>query len=1061
MSRERGVLAFMAGNHVAANILMLFLLGGGLLSLSRMPVKVFPDLDTQMITVRVPYLGAAPAEVEEGVCMRVEEAIAGIEGIDRIRSIAQEGMGTIIAELDEDADVRRVLDDIKAAVDRIETFPEEAEKPVIAEVTSRTQVITVVLHGDVPETTLKYLAERVRDDLTANAIVSQAEITGVRNFEIDIEVSEDTLRKYGLTFADIAAAVRRSSVDIPGGQIKTSGGEILVRGKGQRYHGREFENIVVRATPDGATIRLGDVARVVDGFEDTDVGSRFDGTNAASIRIYRIGDQSALKITEFVKRYVAERLRPSLPAGVSADTWEDRSEILRSRIDLLVRNGRWGLILVFLSLSMFLDLRLAFWTTMGIPTSFLGAMLILPAFDISINMISLFAFIVCLGMVVDDAIVVGENVFTWREQGVPPLEASIRGVREMAVPVTFSVLTTVAAFLPLAFVSGRMGEIMKTIPVVVVSVLLISLVEALFILPAHLAGAGRREHHGPVARLQNVFRTALERFVNGPYARLLEISLENRYATLAAAVAILMATIGLIAGGHVKFTFMPRIDSDQMTAELTMPKGTPPERTLAVVRRIERAAVEVGREYDRTAPDGSEPVIRHIATSLGEQPRAARISGGGHTEGVGGETGSHLAEIVVELSPGETRGIGSGVLANRWREAVGEVPGVSMLSFSSNLFSVGEDINVELSHSDFQTLVRAADRLKALVAQYPGVGDVADSFEPGKVELKLRLKPIGHNLGLTLADLASQVRHAFYGDEAERVQRGRDDIRVKVRYPEEARRTLASLDRLRIRLPNGAQIPFATVAEVHEGRGYAVINRTDRRRVVTVTGTVNEAVANANEINRELREKVLPRLKQDFPGLAYTFGGAQREQGKSMRSLAESFLFAQFAIFCLLAIPLRSYTQPLIIMTAIPFGLVGAVLGHILMGYDLSLLSGMGIVALTGVVVNDSLIMVDLINKERAEHIPMLQVLRDSGIRRFRPIMLTTITTFFGLTPMILERSMQARFLIPMAISLGFGVLFATAITLLLVPSLYRILEDFHSLVRGGEPVPPDEATSA
>jgi len=1056
VSREHGPLAFMAGNHVAANILMLFLLVGGLISLSRMPVKVFPDLATQMITVRVPYLGAAPAEVEEGVCMRVEEAISGIEGIDRIRSIAQEGMGTVIAELDEDADVRRVLDDIKAAVDRIETFPEEAEKPVIAEVTSRTQVITVVLHGDVPETTLKYLAGRVRDDLTASGVLSQAEITGVRNFEIDIEVSEDTLRKYRLTFADIAAAVRRNSVDIPGGQIKTSGGEILVRGKGQRYHGREFEDIVVRATPGGATIRLGDVARVVDGFEDTDVGSRFDGTSAASIRIYRIGDQSALEIAEYVKRYLDERLRPSLPAGVRADTWEDRSQILRSRIDLLVRNGRWGLILVFLSLSMFLDLRLAFWTTMGIPTSFLGAMLILPAFDISINMVSLFAFIVCLGMVVDDAIVVGENVFTWREQGMPALEASVRGVREMAVPVTFSVLTTVAAFVPLAFVSGRMGQIMRTIPVVVVSVLLISLVEALFILPAHLAGARRGERKGPVARIQDVFRNALERFVNGPYARLLEASLENRYTTLAAALAILMATVGLIAGGHVKFTFMPRIDSDQMTAELTMPKGTPPERTLEVVRRIERAAIEVGREYDRTAPEGSGPVIRHIATSLGEQPRAARIAGGGHTEGVGGETGAHLAEIVVELSPGERRGIASGVLADRWREAVGEIPGVSMLSFSSNLFSVGEDINVELSHHDFETLVRAANRLKELVARYPGVGDVADSFEPGKVELKLRLKPIGHNLGLTLADLAGQVRHAFYGDQAERIQRGRDDIRVKVRYPEEARRTLASLDRLRIRLPNGTQIPFPTVAEVHEGRGYAVINRTDRRRVVTVTGTVNETEANANEINRELRETVLPRLKQDFPGLVSTFGGAQREQGKSMKSLGESFLFAQFAIFCLLAIPLRSSTQPLIIMTAIPFGLVGAVLGHILMGYDLSLLSGMGIVALTGVVVNDSLIMVDLINKERAEHLPMLQVLRDSGIRRFRPIMLTTITTFFGLTPMILERSMQARFLIPMAISLGFGVLFATGITLLLVPSLYRILEDVHDFFRGHRSEPKE-----
>ncbi len=1055
--RERGPLAFMASNHVAANILMIFLLVGGAISLSRLAVKVFPDLDTQMITIRVPYLGAAPAEVEEGVCMRVEEAIAGVEGIDRIRSIAQEGMGTVIAELEEDADSRTVLDDIKAEVDRIESFPEEAEKPIISEVTNRTQVITVVLHGGVPETTLKNLAERVRDDLTTGSLISQADIAGIRNFEIDVEVSEKNLRKYGLTFAQVAEAIRRSSIDIPGGTIKTSGGEILVRGKGQRYRGPEFSDIVLRATPEGATIRLGDVANVVDGFEDTDVGSRFDGTSAASIRVYRVGDQSALQIAEFVNRYIDDQLRPSLPAGVKVDTWEDRSEILRSRIELLVRNGRWGLLLVFLSLSLFLDLRLAFWTTMGIPTSFLGAMLILPVFDVSINMVSLFAFIICLGMVVDDAIVVGEHVFTYRQQGMDPLAASIRGVREMSVPVTFSVLTTVAAFLPLAFVSGRMGQIMKSIPVVVVAVLLISLAEALFILPSHLAMSRRRSTRGAVARLQERVRLGLDRFINGPYARLLDVSVRNRYTTLAVAIAILIATIGLVGGGHIKFTFMPRIDSDQMTAELAMPKGTPLETTVAIVQRIEDAARQVAAEYDARAPKGSPSVLLHIDTILGEQPRAARIAGGGHTEGVGGESGSHLAEVTVELQPGEQRNVSSSELSDRWREIVVEVPGATTLSFSSNLFSVGEDINVELSHHDFATLVEAADALKKVIAQYPGVGDVSDSFEPGKVELKIRLTPVGHNLGLTLADLAGQVRHAFYGDEAERIQRGRDDIRVKVRYPESARRTLASLDQLRIRLPGGAEIPFGTVAEVHEGRGYSVINRTDRRRVVTVTGTVNEAQANANEINQELRATVLPRFVQDFPGLAYTFGGVQREQSKSLKSMGINFILAQLAIFCLLAVPLRSYTQPLIIMTAIPFGLVGAVLGHIIMGYHLSMLSGMGIVALTGVVVNDSLIMVDLINKERAEHLPIGQVILDSGIRRFRPIMLTTVTTFFGLTPMILERSLQARFLIPMAISLGFGVLFATAITLVLVPSLYRILEDVHQLFeRGGSA--PEEA---
>ncbi|NOZ93157.1 MAG: efflux RND transporter permease subunit [Acidobacteria bacterium] len=1046
MNEQRGPLAFMAANHVAANILMLFLIIGGAIALWRLPVQVFPDLPTQMITVRVPYLGAAPAEVEEGVCMKVEEAIAGVEGIDRIRSMAQEGMGTVIAELEDGADPRRVLDDIKAAVDRIETFPEQTEKPVIAEVLSRTQVITVVVHGKVPETTIKTLAEQIRDDLTAMDSISQVEISGVRRFEIDIEVSEDTLRRYGLSFAQVADAVRRSSLDVPGGTIKTRGGEILVRGKGQRYRGPGFADIVVLARPDGTRIRLGDIATVVDGFEDSDIASRFDGTPAASVQVFRVGDQGAIEIVDAVKSYLT-RLRPHLPAGVRVDTYEDRSEILHSRIDLLLRNGRLGLILVFLSLAIFLDLRLAFWTTMGIPTSFLGAMLVLSHFGVTINMISLFAFIVSLGLVVDDAIVIGENIFAYREQGMAPLQASIRGVREMAVPVIFSVLTTVAAFIPLAYTSGRMGQIMKTIPVVVVSVLLISLCEALFILPSHLARARGRRIPGPIARLQARARNALERFVNGPYAHLLELAVRRRYVTLAAAIATLTIVIGLIAGGHVKFTFMPRVDADFMTAELTMPKGTPLDVTEAYATRIETAARKAAAELETERGEGAPPIIRHIATVIGQQPRAQRVAAGGHSQGVGGDSGGHLAEVTVELLDSEDRGIPSPVLANRWREIVGEIPGASSLAFSSNLFSVGEDINVELSHRDFAVLVRAADRLKAAIREYPGVGDVADSFEPGKVELKIRLKPEGHNLGLSLADLANQVRHAYWGDQAERIQRGRDDIRVKVRYPEAARRTLASLDRLRISLPDGTRIPFPTVAEVTEGRGYSIINRTDRRRVVTVTGTVDEQQANANEINRQIRDKVLPQLVQDFPGLSFRFGGAQREQSKSMKSIGVNFLVAQLAIFALLAIPLRSYVQPLIIMTAIPFGIIGAVLGHLLMGLNLSMLSGMGVVALTGVVVNDSLIMVDLINHERAEHIPLNQVLLDSGIRRFRPILLTTLTTFFGLTPMILERSMQARFLIPMAVSLGFGVMFATAITLVLIPALYRILEDFRGLV--------------
>ncbi len=1047
MSERRGALAFMASNPVAANILMAMFLLGGAFFAARTRVEVFPEIKGEIITVQVPYLGAAPAEVEEGVCVKVEEAIAGVEGVDRIRSVAQEGMGTVIAELDEDADTRKVLDDIKAEVDRIETFPEETEKPVITEITNRMQVITLVLHGNVPLATLKYLAEEVQDELTAMDVISQVRLSGVPRFEIAIEVSERALRRYHLSFAQVAEAVRRASLDLPGGTIRTRGGEILVRGKGQRYTGPEFADIVLLATPDGGRIRLGDVATVVDGFEESDIAGYFDGAPAVGVQVFRVGDQGALEIADAVRAYV-EDLRERLPAGVSVDLWEDRSAILRSRLELLVRNGRLGLILVFLALAAFLDLRLAFWTTMGIPTSFLGAFLLIQGFDTSINMVTLFAFIISLGLVVDDAIVVGENVFAHRERGMDPLEAAIRGVREMAVPVTFSVLTTIAAFVPLYFVSGRMGQIMRHIPVVVVSVLSVSLIEALFILPAHLAHTRGRRTPGPVARLQAAVREGLRRFVEGPYQRALGVCVEHRYATLAAAVALLAVVMGFVAGGHIKFTFMPRIDADTMVAELKMPPGTPVDATRRVVRRLEAAAEAVRREYDARRPPGSPSIVRHIATIIGEQPRASRLAGGGHSAATVEISGGNVAEVTVELLPAEERGVPSSELADRWRELTGEVPGVSSLTFSSNLFSVGEDINVELSHRDFDTLVRAADRLKELVAAYPGVGDVADSFEPGKMELEIRLRPDGRNLGLTLAELARQTRAAFWGEEVERIQRGRDDIRVKVRYPRAARETLATLERMRVRLPDGREVPLPLVAEVREGRGYAAIQRTDRRRVVTVTATVDERVANANEINADLARRVLPRLERDIPGLSHTFGGARRQQRKSMRSLAENFVIAQVAIFCLLAIPLRSYVQPLIIMSAIPFGLIGAVIGHVIMGLDLSLLSGMGVVALTGVVVNDSLIMVDLINRERSEGIPLERVIRDSGVRRFRPILLTTLTTFFGLTPMILEKSLQAKFLIPMAVSLGFGVMFATAITLLIVPALYRILEDVRVLSR-------------
>jgi len=1051
---RKGLLAWFAANHVAANLLMLLIIAAGLLTILTMKVEFFPEFTLDMITITVPYRGATPTDVEQGVILRVEEAIAAVDGIKRITATAAEGVGTVLVELEDYADSRKTLDDIKAEVDRIITFPEETEKPIITELTSRYEVITAVLYGDVSEKILKKLADRVRDDLTALPNISQVDVTGVRPYEISIGVSEQNLRRYGLSFKQVTAAVRRSSLDVPAGSVKTKGGEILVRTQGQKYYGPEFEKIIVLSKNDGTQVRLGDIATVTDGFEDTDMYARFDGKPAAFVKVFRVGRQDALDVARTVKNYV-RREKDILPAGVSIATWQDQSEILRARIGLLTKNAYFGLTLVFLCLMLFLNIRLAFWTTMGIPTSFLGAFWLLPKFGVSINMISLFAFIMSLGLVVDDAIVVGENIFALRQRGLSRIDAAIKGVREMVAPVTLAVLTTIFAFVPMLFIPGIMGKIMRVIPIVVISVLSVSLVEALLILPAHLSSGGFKGEFILFRGIEKL-RLAVERrlfaFVKGPFASFVERAVKARYVTLAAGIAIFLLTIGWIAGGYIKVVFFDPVEADNMLATLTMPQGTPVQQTQRVVERIEKAALQVRRQFDANRP-GKPSLFRHMATIIGDQPSSR---GGGPVRQAGGTGGGNLAEVNVELLSSENRNPNTESttkMQNRWREIVGEIPGISSLTFMGRIVSTGKAVDVELSHRNFDTLLKAADRLKVILHGYTGVSDIADDFEQGKAELKLRLNESGRALGLTLADLAEQVRHAFYGDQAQRIQRGRDDIRVMVRYPERERKSLADIENLRIRLPDGTQIPFKQVAKVRYGRGFATIRRVDRRRVVSVTAEVDQAVANSTEINADLAERALPELMREYPGLQYRFAGEERERNESLSSLLVTFPLAMLAIYALLAVQFRSYFQPLIVMSAIPFGIVGAIIGHIVMGwvlgtkFNLSILSLFGIVALSGVVVNDSLILIDLINRERKQGLPLVQIIRDCATRRFRPIMLTTLTTFFGLASMIFSRSLQARFLIPMAISLGFGVVFATLITLLLVPSLYMILDDFKTAV--------------
>lgn len=1036
-----------ASNHVVANLLMAFIIAAGLFTIPTITKEIFPEFSLDMINISVRYLGAAPEEVEEGVCVKIEEAIQDLDGIKRLTSTSSEGIGTVMVELESGTDSRELLNDIKARVDAIDTFPEETEKPVISELTNRRQVIDIAVSGQADEATLKIIGERVRDELNDIKGISQVDLVSARPYEVSIEVSEEALRRHNLTFDAVANAVRRSSLDLPGGSIRTAGGEILLRTKGQAYRGREFEKLVLLTRPDGTRLLLGDVARIIDGFAETDQSARFSGEPAVGIRVFRVGDQNALEIARKVKEYV-EDAQSRVPAGITLTAWNDFSRILQSRLDLMIRNARAGYILVFICLALFLKFRLAWWVSLGIPISFLGAFWMLPVLDVTINLISLFAFIVVLGIVVDDAIIIGENIFRHHERGDTGTSGSASGAKEVAVPVIFGVLTTITAFFPLLFVTGMTGKIMRVIPLIVITTLIFSLIESLFILPAHLSHVRHKRGKSRIGEIWRRFQTGFSNrfawFINRVYEPSLKIGLRFRYATFAFATVTLLLTVGVVGAGWIKFVFFPNVESDYISAALTMPPGTSIDATADAMEKLESSALRLKEELgEQFGKDGRNP-IKHIFTSVGEQP-LSQMRRGGH-ETVAMIATSNVGEIAIELLPSEERKISSPEIVSRWRESTEPIPDVVELTFASSIYNPGEPINVQLAGLNIDNLQAAAERLKAELTKYQGVFDITDTFRAGKQEVKLSLKPAAETFGITLADLARQVRQAFYGEEAQRIQRGRDDVRIMVRYPEDQRRSIGDLENMRIRTAGGGEVPFSSIANADLGRGYSSIQRVDRRRTINVTADVDPTKANAGEILSELQASVIPGILADYPGVSYSLEGERREQAETMAGLIRGFIFALIVIYALMAIPFRSYIQPLIVMCVIPFGFVGAVWGHIIMRIDLTILSMFGLVALTGVVVNDSIVLVHFINQRRAEGVSVFDAVYQAGTVRFRAILLTSMTTFAGLMPLYLEKSLQAKFLVPMAVSLGFGVVFATFITLMIVPTAYLILEDIKAL---------------
>ena len=1014
-------------------------------------MEVFPDITIPIINVSVIYPGASPEDIEESICVKVEEQVQGINGLKRITSSSNEGYGSINIEIENGYDIDEVKDEVKAQVDAITSFPDDAEKATIKSFDGQPEVITIAVHGNVDEVSLLNIAEKIRDEVSELPNITQTRL-GKKPKEISIEVSEKTLQKYGISFDYIASKIRTSSMDVPGGAIETYDGEILIRSKGQAYTGDEFGIIPVLSLPDGSTVLLRDIAEIDDGFQDVEYDIKFNSEPALLIRVYRTGEQNALDIAEEVHKYIKKK-NPLMPPGVSLTTMKDESVILKGRIELLTENAYLGLTLVLIVLALFLKPKLAAWVSLGIPISFMGGFWLLPLFDVSINMISLFTFILVLGIVVDDAIVVGENIHIHLKRGLSGVDAALEGAYQVAKPVIFAVLTTMVTFSPMILVEGATGKIWKIIPVVTIVVLLFSLIESLTILPAHLAhmklDENKKENKFLAwwSKIQLSIHNWLQRFIKNRYIPVLELALRNRGNTVAIAISIFILTVGLVASGFIRFNFFPPLEADIVIAGVEYPEGTPVSLTKSGLEQVEKSAYKLKDSLEVLYPNNK--VFINMVSTAGDQPiKTQSARGPGNLDA--SFFGSHLAECVIELAPGEERSISTVDISRIWRELTGPIPGVKQVTFDSDLFTTGAPIEIQLSSVNRDDLKAVTTILKDKLQTYAGVFDIKDSFSAGKDEIKLNLRPEAQNYGITMASLARQVRQAFYGDEVQRVQRGRDEVKVFLRYPKEERVSLNNLEQMMVRVGNNIEVPLGQVAEGELSSGYSTITRTDRKRSISVTADVDLSEANANEILAKFElEHILPILR-DYPSVNYSFEGEQREQRDTLGSLFKNFALALFVVYVLLAVPFKSYLQPLIIMSAIPFGFTGAVIGHIIMGMNLAVLSIIGIVALSGVVVNDSLVMVDFINRYRREDgKTSLEAALAAGPRRFRPILLTSITTFVGLFPLLIEKSVQAQFLVPMAISLAYGVLFATLITLILVPTSYLIIEDIKKFFSG------------
>ncbi|WP_318474187.1 efflux RND transporter permease subunit [Photobacterium leiognathi] len=1020
--KQKGLIAWFAHNHVAANLLMLVVMLGGLFSISLINKEIFPAFALNRIMISASYPGASPEDIEQSINVKIEQSLDNVKNIKRIQSVASQGSASLTLELESEADLEQVLNDVKQQIEAISTFPVNMETPLVKRAEFTSNVVFISLYGNLNERQLKEYAKQVRDDILQQTDASDVVVSGVKDYEIAIDVSENALRKYGLTFEQVAQVVQQRSIDLPGGMIKAKDGDLLVRTNGQLYNGDGFSSIVLQTRPDGSRLYLSDVATISDGFIEDRILNRFNRERAAVIQVRNLTDEDATKIAEQVGKYI-EKAQTKLPTGVYLDSWGDMSHYLEGRLNMMLSNMFYGGILVFIILALFLDIRVAFWVILGIPFCFLGTLLFMPTplVAVSINLISLFGFILVLGIVVDDAIVVGESVYSEVEDKGQSIDNVIAGAKKVAIPATFGVLTTMAAFIPMLISDAPRTEFFKAIAWVVLLCLTFSLIESKLILPAHLARARLaqgKSRTNALSRLKQRFNLAVDRFINQGYRRFISVCIVHRYSVLATFSGILMLAIALVVSGQLRWVFFPNLPSDYIQVNVDMNISSSDENNAKVAAQIEEALYQTDAEIFQEL---GVHVVKHTFINM--------------------ENRQDLF-VLAELNKTETLPITSFEILKQWQAQLPPLVGVKNITFEASIGRKQSDVQFSLKGDDLAQLAQASKAMQQLLYQYDGTLNIKDDLSSPTPEVKLQLTKAGEALGLSLASLASQVRHAFYGYEVQRVLRNNEEVKVMVRYPQQERSTIGYLENMKVILPNGRFVPFTEVAKANIESSYTSINRVDRKRSVIVSANVDKSQTSPSDIYNDILENKLDQLRQAFPNVKFALDGRAKDEKNTKGSLIRDSILALITIFALMAIPLRSYSQPLIIMSVIPFGIIGAIAGHYLAGLTLNLLSVFGILALAGVVVNDSLVLVSFINRALKQGVPLEQAVVNAGCSRFRAIVLTSLTTFFGLAPILLEDSLQAQIVIPMATSLAFGILFATVVTLLLVPSLYLILAD-------------------